>query len=106
MADDFTFEDGSAVVPPTLPVLTCSYASLVNQIGLLVFGKLPAAGSDIISDGTATGNEPALILSAIQRGLQSVYLCGHPWNAWNSSPRSAPCRPATRARSASPRAAS
>jgi hypothetical protein len=58
--------------------LTCSYASLVNDIGFECFGLIPTA-TDLITEAKATGNQPSQILRAIRKGLQFVY-GAHRWS--------------------------
>jgi hypothetical protein len=52
--------------------LTCSYATLVNDVAFAAFGLLPTS-TDVITDGVATGNQPAQITRCIRKGLQWVY---------------------------------
>jgi hypothetical protein len=57
--------------------LTTSYQALVNELGFFLFGLLyNGSGGDVISNSQATGNQPALILRAMTKGLQSVYYPG------------------------------
>ena len=60
---------GAALLPP---LLDCSYASLVNDVGYHLFGLRPT-NIDVITDGVASANQAADILRSINKGLQFVY---------------------------------
>jgi hypothetical protein len=52
--------------------LTCSYTTLVNDVGFDAFGKSPTS-TDVITDQVVSAVQASQILRAIRKGLQSVY---------------------------------
>jgi len=66
---------GTAVGPVAM---TCSYGSLVNEVGFHLYGLRPSS-SDLITDGVANTNQTTDILRAIAKGLQYVY-SAHRWS--------------------------